>query len=693
MSDPFMSADIAGRVRNVTLPASRPLLPLYEAVVNSIQSIEDVKEPNGKIEIVILRDKAQGLITDDRSLAEIVGFRVTDNGEGFTEANFRSFWTSDSKYKFARGGKGIGRFLWLAAFESAEIDSVHLETDKETRKERLVRTRFAFAESSNQPIAREVPTDTIEARTTTVELRGFREKYRKQCPKKLDTIASLIVEHCLEYFIRADCPQIVLSDTADGSELNLNDLFTSEMQAKQEITEFTVANQKLFALHLRLTTAHAREHTIHFCARDRVVRSEKLLGKLPDLSKRLQDASGNDFAYACYVEGELLNKSLNTEGTAFAIAEDDSELFGKDITWKDIRAAAFEQCSHYLAPFTQPIQTTKRARIERFCETDAPMYRPILKHVSDAVGMIDPDVSDDQLDLQLYRAYHDLQVRLKAEGQELVNSANDADEYNDYLKHLETYFEKVTDINASDLARYVCHRRTVLDLLQKQLSIRDTDGKYKKEERVHRIVFPMVKTSADIPFESHNLWLLDERLSFHMFLASDKQLRTHDPIATTSKKEPDIVVYNSVSSAAFDAYDKAVAFTDSNEPPFSSIVIVEFKKPGRENYSDTDNPFAQVVEYIDIFKNGKAKRPDGTQIPLPEKFPFYCYIVCDMSDALERQAKYFEMTKMPDGQGFFGWKRDYNAYVEVVSYAKLVSDAKKRNKVFFEKLGIPSGVR
>lgn len=689
MSEPYMSADIAGRVRNVTLPASRPLLPLYEAVVNAIQAIEDAKEINGRIEIGILRDNKQGLITDDKSTAEITGFSVSDNGVGFTNANFASFWTSDSKYKYERGGKGIGRFLWLAAFQSAEIDSVFAG-----EKDALVRRRFAFSEASNQPIARETDSkEKLDARWTTVKLVGFREKYRKQCPKRMDTIAAALIEHCLEYFIRKDCPSMRLTDSEEEAAIDLNQLFASEMQAEQEITEFAVGIQKFFALHLRLTTSHQREHSIHFCGRDRVVRSEKLVGKLPDLSKRLHDDAGHEFAYACYVEGELLDKALNVEGTAFDIPEDETELQFKDVTLKDIRAAAFEQCSTYLSPFTKPIQDEKRARIEKFCETDAPMYRPILKHVSEAVGMIDPAVSNDQLDLQLYKAYHDLQVTLKAEGQTLVKTAESVDDFEGYLEHLKDYFEKVTDINASDLARYVCHRRTVLDLLQTQLSISDEDGKYKKEERVHRIVFPMIQTSADVPFESHNLWLLDERLSFHMFLASDKQLRTHTPLATTSQKEPDIVVYNSGTTMPLSAYDKAVAFTDATAPPFSSVVIVEFKKPGRENYTEDDNPFEQVVEYIELFQRGKAKRPDGTQVPIPKDLPFYCYIVCDMSEALERRARYFELTKMPDGQGFFGWKRDYNAYVEVISYSKLVSDAKKRNKVFFDKLSIPSGVR
>jgi len=48
---------------------------------------------------------------------------IKDNGIGFDDQNFEAFSTSDTTYKASRGGKGIGRFMWLAAFERAEIES------------------------------------------------------------------------------------------------------------------------------------------------------------------------------------------------------------------------------------------------------------------------------------------------------------------------------------------------------------------------------------------------------------------------------------------------------------------------------------------------------------------------------------------------------------------------------------------
>jgi len=63
-------------------------------------------------------------------------------------------------------------------------------------------------------------------------------------------------------------------------------------------------------------------------------------------------------------------------------------------------------------------------------------------------------------------------------------------------------------------------------------------------------------------------------------------------------------------------------------------------------------------------------------------------IICDITPTLKEWARLFELQDTPDSLGFFGYKRFYNAYFEVISYSKLVADAERRNKVFFQKLGL-----
>jgi len=671
-----MKTDVAGRIKNMSLGASKPLLPLYEAVVNSIQAIEDAKPPHGEIHIQIIRDTAHLLRESAPDLGDITDFIVSDNGIGFDDNNYAAFETADTTYKAERGGKGIGRFLWLVAFENVEIESHFAQTG--VWKCRV----FEFAPVGEGVRNMKVSTPENKRSTTTVRLKGFREKYRKQCPKRLDTIASRLIEHCLEFFIRSDCPQITLTDNVIQQSINLNERFASEMAQISERDMVNVQDQTFHVTHVRLKSTHESDHLLHFCANSRVVKSEKLIGRVPNLTRRLQDSEGGTFVYAAYVDGDLLDKSSNSERTEFSISEDNAELLAKDITWKDIRSAILESTHKFLDPYTKPIREQKRTRINNFVAQDGPMYRPILKYVESVIDLIDPEISDEDLDLRLYEAYHAVQVDLKREGTTLLQQDVKSEDWEEFCHQLEDYFGKVNDINKSDLARYVCHRRAVLDFLQRQLSIGE-DGRFRREDRVHQIIFPMRKTSNEVLLGDHNLWVLDEKLVYHAFLASDKPLSTTPEMKIKSNKEPDILVF-----------DKACAFA-TGDPPYSAVTIIEFKRPMRDDYNhEKNNPFVQIRRYITEIRDGKAQTPTGRDIPVIGKdVPFFCYLVCDIDPKLESLAMDFELMRTPDKQGFFGWKREYNAYIEVVSYSKMLADAKKRNVAFFDKLALPTRVQ
>jgi hypothetical protein len=97
--------DIRGQLNNIKLGESQALLPLFEAVVNSIQAIGPEVQ-NGKIEIKAYREKVvQQNLVGNSALGKIVSFEITDNGVGFNEANYSSFNTAYSTYKLKIGGK------------------------------------------------------------------------------------------------------------------------------------------------------------------------------------------------------------------------------------------------------------------------------------------------------------------------------------------------------------------------------------------------------------------------------------------------------------------------------------------------------------------------------------------------------------------------------------------------------------
>lgn len=113
------------------------------------------------------------------------------------------------------------------------------------------------------------------------------------------------------------------------------------------------------------------------------------------------------------------------------------------------------------------------------------------------------------------------------------------------------------------LAEYVTRRKTLLTILEDALTIQE-NGRFRKEDVIHSLICPMRHTSDDISFEEMNLWVIDERLAYHRFLASDKTIKSLPDVDSSSIKELDIAVF-----------DRAFAFSE-NDAPLNTITISYF---------------------------------------------------------------------------------------------------------------------
>lgn len=686
-----MKVNLAGKIRDINLPGTRVLLPLFEAVVNSIQAIEEARLKSGQIRIRILCRRT--LLTDqDNDAQEIVGFEIEDNGIGFNQSNFDSFNEEYTEHKATKGGKGLGRFCWLCVFDEVEVDSSFLEDDRWQQRS------FTFSVHPDDPVkARISDLEGRNANVTILRLKVIRklpgrqggrtdDKYSSLRSMRGITIARRIIEHCLEYFVGSSCPRITIEDPRAKEDLTLNAIFESEITDRSKTVGLDIQGHPFTVLHVRLHTVYASEHQVHYCANGRVVSSEKVGKRIPNLNYAITDDAGERFIYAAYVESPLLDETVTSDRTGFTLSEDSQDLFAEGVTWTEIREQVAKASKEYLKPYTDPVQSKKMQRVRAFVK-NRPRYRTMLKYAEGLLEDVAPDIDDDNLETTLYQAYCHVEKQLIEEGQELFSRKLEDEDVEQYEALCRGYFEKANDLNQSDLARYVCHRKAILEFLSKLLELR-SDGKYQLEEALHNVIFPLGKTLDEAPNDAHNLWVLDEKLVYHEFLASDKQLRkTFEE--TDSRSEPDIV--------SICPYDVPNAFGIGGSSPLHSVVIVEFKRPMRTGYCDTkdeakrdDNPFTQVFGYIDKINEDRAIRASGRPISVSPSPPYYCYIVADLMPQLQKRAKAAGLTPKPEGPmvGFFGYNPSYNAYVEVVSYDKMISDAEKRNTAFFDKLNI-----
>ena len=181
-----------------------------------------------------------------------------------------------------------------------------------------------------------------------------------------------------------------------------------------------------------------------------------------------------------------------------------------------------------------------------------------------------------------------------------------------------------------------------------------------------------------------NVWLIDERLAFHNYLASDKTLNAMPITGNDSTKEPDLL--------SLRVFDNPLLVNDQNSFPLASITVVEIKRPMRNDMREGEDkdPIDQALGYVERIREGQAKTKSGLLIPRNHDIPAYCYIVCDLTSTMVKRCKNFSLTMTADGMGFFGYNPNYKAYIEVISFNQLVRAAKERNRAFFDKLGLPS---
>jgi hypothetical protein len=161
---PSLSSDIVGRVSRLPLKPSAhsALMPLFEAVSNSLHAVQDRFGDHAPElgEIGSVAHRTAGYVT---------GFTIKDNGIGLTSENYDSFLQRDTQHKILRRGKGVGRLGWLKVYNDIEVDSHYLEGEV------LKRRDFEFVLA---------PQDQIVFKTDTPARSGISCKYLRRDPRR-----------------------------------------------------------------------------------------------------------------------------------------------------------------------------------------------------------------------------------------------------------------------------------------------------------------------------------------------------------------------------------------------------------------------------------------------------------------------------------------------------------------------------
>ena len=472
-------------------------------------------------------------------------------------------------------------------------------------------------------------------------------------------------------------PIITLKESDGSNPIVLND-FVGKNNTIQFVQEecFELEDRKhakqQFAVKVYKVYFSSIANKVILTAHRREVTNRPLHNYVPEFKDTLLDIENGkqkNYAIRSYVIGKYLDDHVDTERGDFSLSPTEDNLFA-DISVERIEREASVITKKFFKEHIQEKFQVKKQKVMDYVSKVAPWNKSLLKDLD--LDNLPIGIKDLELELKFQQIKFEKEQNSRIEIQELLDSQQDPNDET-FKKQVAELFVKVTEDGKNDLAHYVCNRKKVIDLYN-ELRKRTELGKAHLESELHNLFFPMIKNDRDVDYEDHNLWLLDERLVFSHYIASDKAISKED------HKEPDIAVF----------YNEKMFFRNGENVITSPITIVEFKRPKRENYPDNENPIQQALRYSRKILDGKYEMPEGVEKVKVNKdnTPVYIYIVCDIVDKIREFADLVNLSVSPDDEGYFGYISKYNAYVEVMSFRKVIEDATMRNKIFFHKLGL-----
>lgn len=637
--------------------------PLFEAISNSIHSVQ------AKFGEAVTTEGYVAVTVNTNRKKEDVWATVEDNGLGLDERNWDAFTTTDTDNKLSIGGKGVGRLLWLDCFEVIRVATVFKEGDA------LRRRLFDFRLANDDQIANyeEKAATDVDATSFHVRFQGLRDNgYRARFPGRDSFIFQHLTSHFLPTFIGGRSPPVVVhvGDETRHYPEDINKIVhRRETGVELETEQYGTLYLTLMECDKVASSDLKGAHFVHFIAHDRTVHSRSIDGKL-GLKYFGENA---DRVFHAILTGEYLDKNVNQERTAF--------MFEDAVLDRIINDVCAEQIERFLAEPLAKLSGEQRAIIDEITQS----YPSVAFGSTDELqakipsGELVDDAIYGHLSRERFRRDQRQAEKIRSVLAHLKHGTVTAESFATTLAEAS---EAIEDAEQRSLTEYILRRKVVLDfidiLLQK---VRDDtrDSSYQREDVLHSFICPMrVQTLANGTKKidaatSHDLWIVDERLTFAQYFSSDVEFSALSEAAENGDRS-DVLIFDYVHGLR------------QVEDP-SKVLLIEFKRPGRTSYDDDENPQLQVERYVRELLSGKMTDVKGRPIKLDDRTVFYCFIVADIIGKLDEWTYSWQRTA--DGRGRVYQPRDgFRGSIELMGWDALLDDARARNQAFFDRAGI-----
>jgi hypothetical protein len=628
------------------------LLPVFEAISNAMDGIQSrfkdtaTAQQNGEISIKILNanDPTKFLVS------------VTDNGVGLNDDNYKAFKTPFSGYKLKQKGRGFGRFIAFKVFARIRYFSRHKFFDDENVR------MFRFDINQDQEFAYFDEQPSFNGEGLCVEydqpLTMWHDLIRELKPAD---VSDEIGSHFLPYFLYRWLPKITIQfdhEPAEDVTSHFRDIFVQYDTGTFQCDVDGVSETLSYSLSRIPRTRQFKSHCLLLSAADRIV------GFPRDLTYKIGEPffvneKDQKYIVIAVVRGEALENRLNDARTSInlppKVVENIISLVSDAIQSKETNQI-------------QKIKTDQSSGLDGALKENPILRlglrgRTVKEYVANKPNNWKAEQFISDLAIERYRASGDLT-------RQIVAAANNPENYQSKLKEL---VDKVDEGQKEALAEYIIHRKNIIALVESARRFGDS-GKRAPEEDIHELVFKRFNDSAKTQYFEHNLWLIDDALAFSTYIASDRSLHGK------GRKRGDKVM-----DLAF--FDDGLVLGDEDG---TTITIVEFKRPSRDDYSFGDIKSDPVLQVIDTLEKataaGGVSRTDGSHLSFTGVVRRFAFIIADITPTFAKVLKQHDFQNDWNPKVYVRYRDNERIFIQALGYETLVENAKKRNQAFFSVL-------
>lgn len=623
------------------------LLPVFEAVSNAMHGIKshfgDRASNFGFIKIKFTN------ANDPHNIS----ISVLDNGIGLDEENYNSFKTPFSGHKLKQHGRGFGRFISFKVFTNAVYQSRY--KDLIEQKDRSFRFDvYRDKELLHLESIPEFPHTGLRV-TFDTPLPPWHDLIREL---NVSGISEAIASHFLPHFLYGWLPLITI-EINNGEETNISDHFKAvfiksdsgniecEIDGVSEILQYSIA---------KVENIHSfKSHCLMFSAADRIVGSPR------DLSNKIgqpyfYNSQNQKYVVLAVVSGAAFETRLNDSRTGLNITPKVIEDIVSSIS------SVIQQQEHFQI---EKIKIEQAKNLESALQENPILKlglrgRPLGHYVRSKPNHWKSEDFISDLAIERFRASNDL-------SKDIAIAAGNPE---NYKKKINDIAGKLDDSQKQALAEYIIHRRSIIELVEAARKF-GTTGDVAPEERIHDLIFRRYSDNLTTSYFQHNLWLIDDALSFLPYVASDRTM--HGSRRQKGDKIPDLAFF-----------DESMVLGDEQG---TTLVIVEFKKPNRDNYKFGDEKHDPVKQVTETLKKataaGGVERTDGSHFSFSRVTRRFAFIIADLKGTLIDVLAEHDFKNDWNPSIYYRYRNNGEIMIQAFGYDTLLENAKKRNHAFF----------